>query len=217
MQNELQMDLPAIARQIQLRSEQEGITVNTRRCQAPRPLPSHYPEARWSEVSQRVREILQRTAKRGEWPLYLWGDTGTGKSCAAACAYASWHSSALWYGFSQVCDDLARFNTASTVVFRNGDVSIELSIAGYWHRIETTGLLVIDEIGTRESTHHRYDTMHGLLEARKGKPMIITGNLPIETVATVYDDRVASRLCAGTMVRIIGDDRRLKGVENRNH
>lgn len=76
---------------------------------------------------------------------------------------------------------------------------------------------MIDEIGTRESTHHRYDTMHGLLEARKGKPMIITGNLPIETVATVYDDRVASRLCAGTMVRIIGDDRRLKGVENRNH
>ena len=116
---------------------------------------------------------------------------------------------------STVCDDLTKFNSAAMATFYSGDTPVELSKSGYWKRMQSTGLLVIDEIGTREATGHRFDTLLTILESRKGKPLILTGNLMPDKIATVYDERVLSRIFAGTLVEFTGKDRRFNGAADR--
>jgi DNA replication protein DnaC len=55
----------------------------------------------------------------------------------------------------------------------------------------------------------QYEVMQEFLSRRQGRPTVITGNLSIEQIAKVYDDRVASRLAAGTCIEITGEDMRL--------
>lgn len=93
---------------------------------------------------------------------------------------------------------------------------MELSQNGFWQRIERLGLLVIDEIGTRDATAHRYDAFLQILDRRKGKPLILTGNLdPVKSMADVYDQRIQSRIAAGVLLEVRGNDRRMDGIVKR--
>ena len=56
----------------------------------------------------------------------------------------------------------------------------------------------------------QFEVMQEFLNRRQGKPTVITGNMSIEQIAKVYDDRVASRIAAGTLIEIDGDDKRLE-------
>jgi chromosomal replication initiation ATPase DnaA len=47
-----------------------------------------------------------------------------------------------------------------------------------------------------------------LLNERKDKPTIITSNLSPENIAELHDERIASRLRAGTVIEVTADDRR---------
>lgn len=42
--------------------------------------------------------------------------------------------------------------------------------------------------------------------------MVVTGNLDPKKLGEVYDDRIMSRLCAGTVIKVIGNDMRLGGA-----
>ena len=156
-------------------------------------------------------------ASNGDWPIYLWGDAGRGKSCAAAAAFASWSKPAIWLGFSQLCDDLNKFNTSQIVTFYSGATPVDLSKSGYWQRLKNTGLVVVDEIGTKDSSGHRFDTVLQLLELRKKRPLILTGNLSPEKISDTYDERVLSRIYEGTVIQFVGQDHRFVGAEDRIH
>ena len=47
-----------------------------------------------------------------------------------------------------------------------------------------------------------------LMEWRRGKPLVITSNKSPEDIGAIYDDRILSRLSAGTVLEIVGPDRR---------
>ncbi len=164
-----------------------------------------------------ARRAINVAASNGDWPIYLWGDAGRGKSCAAAAVFSLWRKPAMWISFSQLCDDLNKFHTSQIVTFYSGATPVDLSKSGYWQRLKNTGLVVVDEIGTKGSSDHRFDTLLQLLELRKKRPLVLTGNLTPESIATAYDERVLSRIYEGTVIEFIGVDHRLDGLEDRIH
>jgi DNA replication protein DnaC len=181
-------------------------------------LPGGVDAAELEQVSPAVRDAIRRCHAQRRWPLYLWGSPGTGKTCAAAVAYRLWKPSAAWMSLSEMCDTLKAFSTSPLQLVPSGDRSVELTLAGFWRRLGHLGLVVIDEIGTREATAHRYDAFRDLLQTRTGKPLIITGNLnPAESLVRIYDDRILSRITAGVIVEVKGPDRRMIGLEDRIH
>lgn len=164
-----------------------------------------------------VPEAVRWCYENNRWPLYLWGNTGTGKSCAAAAVYCRWNPSAAWFGLSELCDLLKSFQVSSMQLVPSGGQMVEMSLSGFWRRLQNVGLVVIDEIGTREATAHRYDAFRDVLEIRKGKPLILTGNLDPKTskIAEVYDERIQSRIAAGVLLEVKGTDKRLVGLAKR--
>src|SRR5262249_12878111 len=79
-----------------------------------------------------------------------------------------------------------------------------------WERIANAPLIVLDEIGSKERvSDHHYETVKGVLDKRHGRPLICISNLNLDEIKNVYDDRIASRLAAGTVFELLGEDRRL--------
>jgi len=160
--------------------------------------------------------LMQQILACKAWPLYLWGNTGRGKTCAAALAYATWQPTAYWASLAELCETLKTFNINQTQVIQTRSGQVEMTYAGFWKKLRTIGLVVIDEIGTRDAAAHRYDAMLRLLDERVGCPLILTGNLnPAKQLGQVYDDRIHSRILAGTLLEVTGTDRRVHALTER--
>lgn len=84
-----------------------------------------------------------------------------------------------------------------------------VSVEGFWGWLSGRNLIVLDELGCRGlvSDHH-YEAVKRLLDERHGKPLIVIANTDLAGIERLYDDRVASRLSAGTVVSVAGKDRR---------
>jgi len=122
----------------------------------------------------------------------------------------------MWMSLTELCDLLNAFNSAPVQLLPVGRVSIVITRNGLWNRIRKMGLMVIDEIGTRDASPHRYDALLRLLDTRNGLPLILTGNIePGEALARIYDERVQSRIASGVIVHVTGNDRRMDGIESR--
>ncbi len=83
-----------------------------------------------------------------------------------------------------------------------------------WKRLP---LCVLDEIGVGSTaSDFRLDALLEVLNTRCDhpvKPLIVTSNLEPKEIERAYDDRVASRILAGTVYHVGGDDRRItKGI-----
>ena len=74
-----------------------------------------------------------------------------------------------------------------------------------WKEIEAAELAVLDELGARvQVTDFQYETLKQWLEVRQDTPHIVISNLGPDDLARKYDDRIVSRLCAGTVVDLSG-------------
>lgn len=71
--------------------------------------------------------------------------------------------------------------------------------------------MVIDDIGVREASQAQSEAMLLLLNERRAKPMILTGNLKPSELNKAYDDRIVSRLTAGIVIEVTGGDQRAQG------
>ena len=71
-------------------------------------------------------------------------------------------------------------------------------------------LLVLDDLGVRKPSEGMFHLLFDLLELRKSVPTIITSNKSVDELCELYPDgRIYSRLAAGTIMVISGDDRRV--------
>ena len=76
--------------------------------------------------------------------------------------------------------------------------------------IQDAGLVVLDDIGSREPTPAQLDALLTLVKVRGTKPFILTGNLDPKGLANMLrDDRVASRICSGTLFHVLGQEQRM--------
>ena len=134
------------------------------------------------------------------WPLYLYGPTGIGKTCAA-----------LWLVDQ---NPTSAYLTTDKLV---DEVYQQESIV--WQTATEWLLLVVDEIGSRSKDEDGYAwqrekaAVKRMADLREYLPTVWISNKPPEDVRRLYDDRIYSRLCSGTVIRMEGPDRRFADQE----
>lgn len=153
-----------------------------------------------------LRTLINRLIHGNEpWPLTMHGPAGTGKTCAALCILD--YSGGLYFTVPELLETLIECQQG-----RHADgVGDKIWPAKFWSYISAAPLVVLDEIGCREKVSDaHYEGVKRLLELRVGKPLVAISNLGMEEICRIYDERISSRLSAGTLIEMDGDDRRLR-------
>lgn len=163
----------------------------------------------------------------GEWPTLMVGPVGTGKSCAAACLFASWVGRPMWIHTGKflnaamaarssevksglawnrwgVCWELS--DHQRSVLERTGGRPT-MSEEGAFYLVEKCDLVVFDDIGVREPTSSKRELLISLLDSTRGC-VLSTSNLPPADLERAFDDRTESRLTGGRVLTVVGKDRR---------
>ena len=158
------------------------------------------------EVRATMRAVV---AGEKPWPLFMTGQAGVGKTCAALCLL-----DLVQYGeyftVADLCEKLTNAAFGRLEWSQGGRGGI--MTATMFRRCYLAGpeLLVLDELGLRDSVSDaHYETVYRTIELRLGKPFIVISNHGLDQLGKIYDDRTASRLVAGTVIEIGGEDRRL--------
>lgn len=144
------------------------------------------------QVGPKLRDAM-RDLVHGDapWPLFLYGDVGVGKTCAALC----------------LCD---RATSADYWTARELHALAIGAPGPIWEWWSGSVLAVLDELGRREKeSAPMCDTLQRCLDDRQGKPTIYIAQVGLDQIALAYDDRIASRLAAGTPYHLSGPDRRI--------
>lgn len=164
------------------------------------------------DVPPRLKDAFRECRKGlAPWPLLILGDVGVGKTRFCLCIYD-------WYGgryteLSTLADEFAMVRRGE---FRDLRWTTEPKVyeRDWIKMLEDERILIVDDIGRRsnESEHVR-DTLIRVLNAREGgRPLVVVSNLTLDQLSESYDDRIASRLSAGTVINAEGDDRRVEGT-----
>lgn len=149
-------------------------------------------------------EIRGTTAGNLPWPLLFAGDVGSGKTCAGLCmidTYGGWYIA--------LPDLLLKLTEAQC-----DRIPSLASVGSIWADWRKANLVVLDEIGARNQvSDHHYENLKRAIDLREGRPAVFVSNHELGELAEVYDDRIASRLAAGTQVQFVGDRRVAEGCE----
>ena len=138
--------------------------------------------------------------------LLLFGDTGVGKTFLTHCIAkelieASY--SVIYFSAAQFFDFLAE-NTFG----KKEDTDKEA-----FRHIYDCDLLIIDDLGTEFSNSFTVSQLFVCLNERilRRKATIISTNLALEDIQSIYSDRIFSRISSNyTMLRLTGDDIRIQ-------
>jgi len=176
----------------------------------------HLTNSRWNRTDPEARAQVLAAIGRSAWPLVLYGATGSGKSCLAACLFR-WFPSpndprhpVLWV---QAAAEVRALTTAwregqAPVLSQTTDMVVERSEHWLLSRMRDAAFVVLDDLGLRTPTESQQDAVLEIINARSGKPTVITTNLSMQRLAQTYDDRIVSRLAAGVAISVQGQDRR---------
>lgn len=144
-------------------------------------------------------------AEERNWPLFLYGAVGRGKTCAALCLVDDRRKRgipAMYCTISELMD--ARVNGNRFL----------------WDWLRSAPLAVVDEIGRKNARGDKpaaelaYGVVADAAEYREHDPTVWISNHAPEKIAYLYDDPVASRMTRGTHYEVTGDDRR-QGFKRR--
>ncbi len=160
---------------------------------------------------ERVRQIIEHD---GPWPLTILGAVGCGKTCLALCVADWWGGhrapDVFYWTASELGGMLADAKCGRLYYSRGAPRSERALLDDLGHY----GLVVIDELGLRsEPSETEYDAVKRTLDVRQGRATITLANLSLAEIANAYDERIVSRLAAGTILEMRGPDRRLRGHE----
>lgn len=146
-----------------------------------------------------IRECLHG---RSPWPLLLFGEPGSGKTCAALCVHD--YVGGLFTTIEDLCDDV-REAMNGAAVWESG---YGKTVKEIWSDWAGASVCTLDELATRDKvSDHHYSTLKRAIDTREGRPLVAISNYDLDGLARVYDARIASRLCCGTLVPMDGDRR----------
>lgn len=180
-----------------------------------KPFPKGVPPIDATLIPKWVIDKVQEVTETLQWPIYLFGNVGVGKTCVAAHFYREFDGSAKWMRFTQFCDRSAQLLRDGEATFWEGDQCYQYSRENWWESIGREGIYVIDDVGVGERDVIRTEALWNLLEARTRKPLILTSNLHPDKLHDQYDQRIVSRIYAGTRIFLNGPDQRAAGNEER--
>lgn len=161
-------------------------------------------------IDPSLRAIVQELLRSDRpWPLYLYGQQGSGKSCLGLCMIdvcGGWYTT-----LPTLCTMLIGAGKGE-FVWSTGH---KRTVKDIWSSWSTANVVVLDEVGTRQTvTDFQYETLKRAIDEREGKSGVFISNVDLSAIGRLFDARVASRLSAGTIVQIEGDRRmRLRMVE----
>ncbi len=165
------------------------------------------PVASWDLVSPDAVREIENIIQRSGWPLYVFGHQGRGKTCLAALVHQTWPVGSMWYDVGDLILQVKTCRRDGSFYIPNG-ATYPISEAGLLDRLANAPLLVLDDIGIRTPTDTDIEILTRAANARAGKPLIVTSNLDVAELNRVFGARLASRLLAGTVIGLIGSDRR---------
>jgi hypothetical protein len=150
------------------------------------------------------------------WPLLVVGSVGTGKTYAGVQCL-DWFGGS-YHKLAELYDRLIRADQSGIPWQRSGEYGV-WSSASIWLQVRSHPLVVLDEVGARHApknardakgrvTPWQEDQFQKVLDDRERLPLMCLTNLSLRDLAQVYDDRIMSRLTRGTVVEIVGEDRR---------
>lgn len=156
------------------------------------------------------------------WPLFLYGPAGVGKTCAALCLLDLAGGEYFTADNLSDCHNAAKFGKyEEKLAVRDGLWVSDPSGTKKWKpdalnfrivKLVKPPLVVVDELGGRPgsvATPAHYEAVKYALDLREGKPLITISNLGGPELEAVYDGRIVSRIGAGTLHEMFGEDRRL--------
>jgi DNA replication protein DnaC len=163
-------------------------------------------------VAPELQRAILAAIEADAWPLFLHGAAGRGKSCAAACLYCRAPDRPIWVDTHPFIHRIIRCRTGNPDYHDNGFGS------GYYDyesslisKIKGASLVVFDDIAVRRPSDAAFEIFLQLVNARQFKPTIYTSNISTDLVE-LFDNRIASRLFAGTVIEVGGSDQRLGGA-----
>lgn len=137
--------------------------------------------------------------------MLLHGETGTGKTYAAAWVFEHWprkfdqwnqgpHDEPIMVDCQEECAQIAQMR-------RDG------CSGSRFKKIADCTLLVLDEIGRRQMTEPQLDVLLDIINRRGPKPTILTSNKsPLELVKVLGDQRIVDRIL--TTFQFLGTSQR---------
>lgn len=172
-----------------------------------------------SRVSLDVIQKMRAAFAAGSSPIYLFGTVGLGKSFAAALVYVKWSGrSATFISYADLINLSIRAEKDGSVSRTvAGGGCVDMTAGQWWRWLAEVSVLIVDEIGTGMAHEWRREMLWKLLEIRKGRPLLITGNLTPTGLKEQFDDRIQSRIAEGVLIELVGKDKRMDGVKNRIH
>jgi len=160
----------------------------------------HPPERRmFRDVPRRVCDVEpglcrlfgQLCAGERAWPLLLYGGVGSGKTMAALALADMLRVRVSYATLEELCGDVMEGGRPWK---SHGD------------------LLILDEVGERSKVGDlHYTTLKSVLDWRefhRRRVGLYISNLSPADLAALFDDRIVSRLTAGSVYRLSGGDRR---------
>lgn len=119
------------------------------------------------------------------------------------------YSEGKYFTTSELCQTVIDLNFGRLSWSKEGHGGT-LTSDMFWRDVSSVPLVVLDEIGSRDRvTDHHYDAVKRVLDERMNRPLVLISNLSLEEVERLYDDRIASRMGAGTVMNVQGKDRRI--------
>ncbi len=161
------------------------------------------------QIPDHARKAIRSClAGDSDWPLFLHGPAGTGKTCAALCILD--HSGGEYFTVTDLCEKLNQSAMGRLEWNREGRGGVIWPDAFRRIYLDQPPLLVLDELGLRDTVSDaHYESVYRAVELRARRPFVAISNHPLERLEKIYDARTVSRLGAGTVVEFSGIDRRL--------
>ncbi len=156
------------------------------------------------ELRSEIRAVI---GGEKPWPLVLFGEAGTGKTCAALCMLD--YAGGDYFTVYSLCARLIQSQQGRLEWSQEGRGGV-IWPDKFWSMMASQPLVVMDELGCRDRpSDPHYEAVKEVIEIRAGKPLVVISNHGLERIAQLYDARIASRLAAGTVFCLDGEDRRL--------
>jgi len=165
------------------------------------PLPDKF--HRLDRVDESVEQHIQSCVTGASpWPLLLYGEPGSGKTCAALTVHD--YAGGWFITVEDLCDEVRAAMTGEAV----WESGYPKTVKEIWTAWSEANLCTLDELATRTKvSDHHYSTLKRAIDLREGKPLIAISNHGLDEIKDIYDARIASRLCCGTIVPMDGDRR----------
>jgi DNA replication protein DnaC len=158
-----------------------------------------------------ARDAIGRAAS-----VFLTGSCGVGKTHLAAGLLTEWYAgelakaSAAEPGVS-IKPPNGRFSSAMDLMIEAAEMG-KRGEAKFLRRYEGFDCLVIDDLGAEISSERQRHLLAVIIDLRyrRRRRTIITSNLSVQDLATLYDDRMTSRIVEMCeVIHLTGPDRRL--------